>query len=202
MNWGGFLTANADYCIWLDWYLSFWLLDIRVLQLYFLFCTVFSHFITMHTVETLNIFKSLLQTLHSCSKLLVDFQHSFCTAQALWSELPCNYQLTKKLLFAALYSVECDIHIYIYIYMCVCVCVFKTIFALYNTLNGLQIYIYIYIYLLYIYLYIFVIYIEIYIYIFVIFNWNSFHARLNSHYKTWSYKKKKHKNIKAYLKSL
>ena len=40
------------------------------------------------------------------------------------------------------------------------------------------------------------------IYIFVIFNWDSFHARLNSHYKTWSYKKKKHKNIKAYLKSL
>ena len=96
MNWGDFLTANADYCIWLDWYLSFWVLDIRVLQLYFLFCTVFSHFITMHTVETLNIFKSLLQTLHSCSKLLVDFQHSFCMTQALWSELPCNYQLTKN----------------------------------------------------------------------------------------------------------
>ena len=123
MNWGGFLTANADYCIWLDWYLSFWLLDIRVLQLYFLF----SYFITMHTVETLNIFKSLLQTLHSCSKLLVDFQHSFCTTQALWSELPCNYQLTKKLLFAALYSVECDIYIY------VCVCVFLKLFLLYTT---------------------------------------------------------------------
>ena len=24
-------------------------------------------------------------------------------------------------------------------------------------------------------------------------NWDSFHARLNSHYEAWSYKKKKHK---------
>ena len=34
------------------------------------------------------------------------------------------------------------------------------------------------------------------------FNRDSLHARLNSHYKTWSYKKKKHKKIKAYKKSL
>ena len=34
------------------------------------------------------------------------------------------------------------------------------------------------------------------------FNWDSFHARLNSHYKAWNYKKKKHKKIKAYSKSL
>ena len=34
------------------------------------------------------------------------------------------------------------------------------------------------------------------------FNWDSFHARLNSHYKTWSYKKKKHKKIKTYRKSV
>ena len=27
------------------------------------------------------------------------------------------------------------------------------------------------------------------------FNWDSFHARLNSHYEAWSYKKKKHKKI-------
>ena len=35
----------------------------------------------------------------------------------------------------------------------------------------------------------------------VFFNWDSLHARLNSHYKTWSYKKKKHKNVKVYRKS-
>ena len=34
------------------------------------------------------------------------------------------------------------------------------------------------------------------------FNWDSLHARLNSHYKAWSYKKKKHKKIKVYRKSL
>ena len=28
-------------------------------------------------------------------------------------------------------------------------------------------------------------------------NWDSLHARLNSHYKAWSNKKKKYKNIKA-----
>ena len=33
-------------------------------------------------------------------------------------------------------------------------------------------------------------------------NWDSFHARLNSHCKAWSYEKKKHKKIKAYTKSL
>ena len=33
-------------------------------------------------------------------------------------------------------------------------------------------------------------------------NWDSFHARLSSHYDAWSYKKKKHKKIKAYRKSV
>ena len=33
------------------------------------------------------------------------------------------------------------------------------------------------------------------------FNLDSLHARLNSHYKAWSYKKKKHKRIKAHRKS-
>ena len=33
-------------------------------------------------------------------------------------------------------------------------------------------------------------------------NWDSLHARLNSHCKAWSYKKKKHKRIKGYNKSL
>ena len=33
-------------------------------------------------------------------------------------------------------------------------------------------------------------------------NWDSLPARLNSHCKAWSYKKKKHKKIKAYSKSL
>ena len=37
---------------------------------------------------------------------------------------------------------------------------------------------------------------------FFFFDWDSLHARLNSHYKAWSYKKKKHKKIKAYRKSL
>ena len=32
----------------------------------------------------------------------------------------------------------------------------------------------------------------------VFFNWDSLHARLNSHYEAWSYKKKKHKKITAY----
>ena len=32
------------------------------------------------------------------------------------------------------------------------------------------------------------------------FNWNSLHAKLNSHYEPWSYKKKKHKKIEAYRK--
>ena len=34
------------------------------------------------------------------------------------------------------------------------------------------------------------------------FNWDSLYARLNSHYKALSYKKKKHRKIKAYRKSL
>ena len=34
------------------------------------------------------------------------------------------------------------------------------------------------------------------------FNWDSLHVRLNSHCKAWSYRKKKHKNIKAYRKIL
>ena len=34
------------------------------------------------------------------------------------------------------------------------------------------------------------------------FNWNSLHARLNSRYEAWSYKKKKHKKITAYRKSV
>ena len=33
-------------------------------------------------------------------------------------------------------------------------------------------------------------------------NWDSLYARLNSHYEAWSYKKKKHKKIKAYMKSV
>ena len=42
----------------------------------------------------------------------------------------------------------------------------------------------------------------IHIYKFLSFNWDLLHAKLNSHYKAWSYKKKKHKKIKAYKKSL
>ena len=34
--------------------------------------------------------------------------------------------------------------------------------------------------------------------IMLFFTWDSLHASLNSHYKAWSYKKKKHKKIKAY----
>ena len=34
------------------------------------------------------------------------------------------------------------------------------------------------------------------------FNWDSLHARLISHYKTWSYKNKKYKKIKVYRKSV
>ena len=33
-------------------------------------------------------------------------------------------------------------------------------------------------------------------------NWDSLHARLNSHYESWSYKTKKHKEIKVYSKSV
>ena len=34
------------------------------------------------------------------------------------------------------------------------------------------------------------------------FNWDLLQVRLNKLYKAWSYKKKKHKKIKAYRKSL
>ena len=37
---------------------------------------------------------------------------------------------------------------------------------------------------------------------YIFFNWDSLHARLNIHYKAWSYKKKKHKKITAYRKSI
>ena len=33
-------------------------------------------------------------------------------------------------------------------------------------------------------------------------SWDSLHARLNSHYEAWSYKKKNHKTVKAYRKSI
>ena len=33
-------------------------------------------------------------------------------------------------------------------------------------------------------------------------NWYSLHARLNSHYEAWSYKKRKHKKVEAYRKSI
>ena len=36
----------------------------------------------------------------------------------------------------------------------------------------------------------------------VFFNWDSLHARLNSRYEAWSYKKRKHKKVKAYRKSV
>ena len=36
---------------------------------------------------------------------------------------------------------------------------------------------------------------------FLFFNWDSLHARLNSHYKAWNYKKK-HKKITVYRKSV
>ena len=34
------------------------------------------------------------------------------------------------------------------------------------------------------------------------FNQDSLHAKPNSHYKAWSYKKKEHRKIKAYRESL
>ena len=33
-------------------------------------------------------------------------------------------------------------------------------------------------------------------------NWDSLHPRLNTHCKAWSYKKKEHKEVKAYRKPL
>ena len=38
--------------------------------------------------------------------------------------------------------------------------------------------------------------------IYLFFNWDSLHARLNSHYEASSYKKNKYKKIKAYRKSV
>ena len=38
--------------------------------------------------------------------------------------------------------------------------------------------------------------------LFFFFNWDSLYARLNSHYKAWTYKEKKHKKIKTYRKSV
>ena len=35
-----------------------------------------------------------------------------------------------------------------------------------------------------------------------VFNWNSLHARLNRQYEAWSYKKNKHKKIRAQRKSV
>ena len=35
-----------------------------------------------------------------------------------------------------------------------------------------------------------------------LFNWDSLHARLDSHYEAWSYKKKNHRRVKAYRKSV
>ena len=40
------------------------------------------------------------------------------------------------------------------------------------------------------------------LYFLFFFNWDSLYARLSSHYKTWSHKKKKHKIVKAYRKSV
>ena len=38
--------------------------------------------------------------------------------------------------------------------------------------------------------------------LFFFFNWDTQHARLNSYYEAWSYKKKKHKNISIYTGNL
>ena len=38
--------------------------------------------------------------------------------------------------------------------------------------------------------------------LFFFFYWDSLHASLNSHYEAWSYKKKNHKKITAYRKSV
>ena len=42
----------------------------------------------------------------------------------------------------------------------------------------------------------------LYFLLFFIFNWDSPHAKLNSHYEVWSYKKKSTKNITGYRKSV
>ena len=38
--------------------------------------------------------------------------------------------------------------------------------------------------------------------VYIFFNWYSLHARLSSHYEAWSYKKRKHKKVKTYRKSI
>ena len=43
---------------------------------------------------------------------------------------------------------------------------------------------------------------NILMFIYIFFNWYSLHARLSSHYEAWSYKKKKHKKVKTYRKSI
>ena len=43
---------------------------------------------------------------------------------------------------------------------------------------------------------------ENFFFFFFFFNWYSLHARLNSHYEAWSYKKRKHKKVKAYRKPI
>ena len=40
------------------------------------------------------------------------------------------------------------------------------------------------------------------IFLFVLFNWDSLHVRLNSHYEAWSYKKRSTKKITGYRKSV
>ena len=40
------------------------------------------------------------------------------------------------------------------------------------------------------------------LFFFFFLNWYSLHARLNSHYEAWSYKKRKHKKVKAYRISM
>ena len=47
-----------------------------------------------------------------------------------------------------------------------------------------------------------VLFLVFFIYLFIYFNWDSLHARLNSHYEAWSHKKKKHKKIRAHRKSV
>ena len=45
-------------------------------------------------------------------------------------------------------------------------------------------------------------YLKNYFLLLFVFNWDSLHARVNSHYEARSYKKKKYKKIKAYRKSV
>ena len=48
----------------------------------------------------------------------------------------------------------------------------------------------------------FFIYLQHFVFEKKIFLLNSLHARLSSRYEAWSYKKRKHKNIKTYIKSV